>query len=135
MNKRYSYNEYLLHCIWEPISLPYYNKISNKGISLYNIISRKYTKSIEYEFFYLPWCYKNFYAPFDIYTYRRLLGGIYRLHHSTYDESSIDHKDIKYIKSIKRDCIKRKSYMNQNMILFYKNYFRRKWNSQQNDTK
>lgn len=90
------------------------------------ILNREITDTYFYSDFYIPWCDYNAYVPYDIKILRKLGDTIYDVEHYTYNDSDLNTSDELYIKSIERTDIRRKSCINQNMILFYKNYFKRK---------
>lgn len=127
MNKRYPYYIYLKHCIWKPVQERYYYKELRNWISLSDFIRRPLNRVYFYKNYYLDWCYINWYIPKVLTTYSYLGDRIYDTYHNQYTEAAIDSVDKVYLKSIERKEVDRKSYINQNMILFYKNYFKRKW--------
>ena len=123
----YHYSTYLKHYIRKPIQKKYYDKMTREWITMKEIITRELSHTYYYEEYYLSWCDDNLYVPYNVELFRKIWDDIYNIEHYLYSEDDIYEIDKRYLRSIDRIDVKRKSHINQNMILFYKNYFKRRW--------
>ena len=127
MSRLSEYTEYKIMAIYNPYNF-YHFSVLMRTRTLEEVLHRQYELCVNLYDEYLQECLAREVTPLSEYMFRKTEWDVFdRPHESIYWEE-LTFSDKRYISGLPEEKAERKGFINQNICLFYKSYFKRRWN-------